>query len=289
MSLKKYYSEIYPFKEIYNFLQITPYRELSFVHDNTFFERYISITSLSHFRHLILDKKPSVINVGAFYNSIPKKGSNLQAISRELVFDVDVTDYDRTCECEKSSNRKKLCPDCFQIIKAAIGVLDYSMREQFGYKDILFVFSGGKGVHCWAMDKEAQDLTALERKGILGFLKKVCPKSVVKKNIINNMNKKPKSSEKLPIYFAEILKRFNVETKHYLVCDGEVTSNMKHLIKVPFSVHSNGNISVPINIREIDKLKLEDFPTLKDVLIDRSLLEPFLEIFRNFVERTDQC
>lgn len=281
MNMKKYYNEIFPYSNMYKFLRLTPFRELTFRYDNIFFKRYISINSLDEFQNIIKIKTPSQIDIGAFYNKIPEKNIPLKVISRELVFDVDITDYKRNCECNESENKKKLCDECFIIIKAAIGVLDYSMKHHFGYKNILFVFSGGKGVHCWVMDKEAMNLTSIERRSIVDFLKNAKSiKKIMKKGILE-------SSFHLPFYFEDILKQFNVEIKHYLVLDREVTGNMKHLIKMPFSVHSNGNVSVPIDINRINELKLKDFPTIKQVYEDKSIMNPFLEIFNNFVSEIE--
>ena len=91
----------------------------------------------------------------------------LQPVQRELVFDIDMTDYDsiRTC-----CSGKGICRRCWGFISAAVEVLDFALRDQFGFQHLLWVYSGRRGVHCWVSDDAAMRLTDDQRKAIMGWL-----------------------------------------------------------------------------------------------------------------------
>ena len=86
---------------------------------------------------------------------------------RELVFDIDMTDYDsiRTC-----CSGKGICKRCWAFISAAVKVLDSGLRSTFGYKHILWVYSGRRGIHCWVSDREAMELTDEQRRALVGWM-----------------------------------------------------------------------------------------------------------------------
>jgi len=115
-----------------------------------------------------------VVNLVAFLMSLPQpkdkkslRPGHLQPLKRELVFDIDMTDYDsiRTC-----CSGKGICRRCWGFIAAAVTVLDKTLREDFGFNHILWVYSGRRGIHCWVSDREAMDLTDDQRKSVMGYL-----------------------------------------------------------------------------------------------------------------------
>lgn len=52
----------------------------------------------------------------------------------------------------------------------AMMVLKKILNEEFGFKHILFVYSGRRGVHIWVCDKRARVLTDDQRKAIVDYL-----------------------------------------------------------------------------------------------------------------------
>jgi DNA primase small subunit len=81
-----------------------------------------------------------------------------------------MTDYDsvRTC-CSSAA----ICRLCWTFIAAAVRVLHEALTEQFGFKHLLWVYSGRRGIHLWISDKEAMELNDEGRKAIVGWLEVV--------------------------------------------------------------------------------------------------------------------
>ena len=52
----------------------------------------------------------------------------------------------------------------------SIKVINESLVEDFGFKNLFWVYSGRRGVHCWVCDDRARALTAEGRKAIVGYL-----------------------------------------------------------------------------------------------------------------------
>lgn len=115
---------------------------------------------------------PSRFEIGPVYSINPRdrktvrKASAFRPLTKELVFDIDMTDYDdiRTC-CTGAS----ICHKCWAFITMAIKVMDVALREDFGFKHILWVYSGRRGAHAWVCDKRAREMDDSKRRTIAGY------------------------------------------------------------------------------------------------------------------------
>ena len=63
-----------------------------------------------------------------------------------------------------------ICKRCWAFMNVAIRVLDGVLREDFGFRHILFVYSGRRGVHCHVGDEAARALTNEERSAVIEYV-----------------------------------------------------------------------------------------------------------------------
>lgn len=131
----------------------------------------------SAFKQLVCAKTntnavPSRIELGAIYSGPVQKvkttfGNDKPVpVARELVFDFDLTDFDiiRTC-----CHDKQICSKCFKYLIFALELISTSLKEHFGFKKMLPVFSGRRGAHLWVLDEEARWLPQDVRGAIAEF------------------------------------------------------------------------------------------------------------------------
>jgi DNA primase small subunit len=151
------------------------HREISYLvklpNNDEYCLRHQGYSSCQKFREDVLRLNPVRIDMGPIYdnraclNKDPTK--KLRPILKEFVIDIDMDQYDliRTCCKEKS-----VCDKCWPFISAAYEVLNDLLSQCFGFKHILWVFSGRRGVHAWICDQNALKLSQGVRKSISEFL-----------------------------------------------------------------------------------------------------------------------
>ncbi|CAK9085534.1 unnamed protein product [Durusdinium trenchii] len=185
--LKIYYEKFFPFLQMFRWLSYRndpkssspgtqkdffQRREFTFVLQGDIFCRYQCFKDMEEYRAKVLERQPIRMEIGAVFSHAPSKHHVLpkdvyKPLERELVFDIDMDDYDdiRTC-CTGS----KLCLKCWTFMKVAIQVLKRTLEEDFGFQHILFVYSGRRGVHCWVCDSEARKLSNEQRSAVAEYL-----------------------------------------------------------------------------------------------------------------------
>ena len=151
--------------------------------------RYQSFANENEFKEMIQKRQPEKIDIGgtsllthlridslmfsltAIFTHPPKLHDNVNSqdfkpLERELVFDVDMTDYDDVRTCCTGAN---ICHRCWPFMTMALKVVDTSLREDFAYKHIVWIYSGRRGIHCWVCDPEARLLTDEGRAAIINY------------------------------------------------------------------------------------------------------------------------
>ncbi|KAI0517834.1 DNA primase small subunit [Xylaria bambusicola] len=182
--MRMFYQRLFPFRYLFQWLNHSPtptndfgHREFALtIHDNTdneIYLRYQSYPTADLIRKDIIAKLPSRFEIGPVYTTNPRDRKTLRnqtsfkPLAKELCFDIDLTDYDgiRTC-CDKAN----ICIKCWQFITMAIKVVDTALRDDFGFKHIMWVYSGRRGAHAWVCDKKARVMDDQKRRAIAGYL-----------------------------------------------------------------------------------------------------------------------
>ena len=194
--LSMYYSRLFPYHLIHQWLSynsslpssspsttLTPSastdklfsrREFSFTIDvkgEDVYIRYQSFAGEKDFQAAILQRKPRKIDIGAVFSHPPKDHKAItrgfKTEQRELVFDIDLTDYDevRMCGCSGA----KICPKCWKMMAMAVKVMDAGLREDFGFEHIAWFYSGRRGVHAWVCDANARELSNEGRSAVAQY------------------------------------------------------------------------------------------------------------------------
>jgi DNA primase small subunit len=150
-------------------------REFSFHLVDETFMRFQSFRTLDEFKKELIRMCPSRIDLGAVYNIRPKDKAGVRAnafiaVSKEMVFDIDMTDYDEIRTCCSGGD---VCVKCWEFMTIAMKIIDAALREDFGFKHLLWVYSGRRGVHCWVGDERARVMTNDQRKAIVSYLEVV--------------------------------------------------------------------------------------------------------------------
>ncbi|KAK8019998.1 hypothetical protein PG990_005136, partial [Apiospora arundinis] len=178
--LRSFYQRLFPWRHLFQWLNHSPtptndfaHREFALTLQNDVWRRYMSYPTSDLMRKEMLNLLPSRIEIGPVYTTNPRdrksirNASAFKPVAKELCFDIDLTDYDeiRTC-CDKAN----ICQKCWRFMVMAVKVVDTALREDFGFKHIMWVYSGRRGIHAWVCDKKVRTMDDQKRRAVANYL-----------------------------------------------------------------------------------------------------------------------
>uniref|UniRef100_A0A3B3QSW6 DNA primase n=1 Tax=Paramormyrops kingsleyae TaxID=1676925 RepID=A0A3B3QSW6_9TELE len=358
--LPLYYKRLFPFSQYFRWLNyggVTKNyfqnREFSFTLKDDIYVRYQSFSNQSEMEKEIQKMNPYKIDIGAVYSHRPNQHNTIksgvfQALEKELVFDIDMTDYDDVRRC----CRHPPPPPNKMAVSLSFPVRLALPSEDFGFRHLMWVFSGRRGVHCWVCDEAARKLSAAGRSAVAEYLSlirggedtvkkvqlsdpvhpfikeslKVIEQrfekyALVEQDILGSKESTDKVLALVPddiLYSSSFYGDKEIMLQYcYPRLDVNVSKGVNHLLKSPFSVHpKTGRISVPIDLKAIDKFDPFDVPTISLICEEldrpktaeekgeataiqtenngeqhykRTSLAKYVKLFDQFVEEMEQC
>lgn len=188
--IRQYYSENLPFDLIFQWLnhglvaqRDFTHREFAFEYPSGAYQRYNSFLSTEEFKAKVVKSNPMRFEVGAVYPIEPKDRKSVSKAmmkpeSKEVVMDVDLTDYDDIRKCCSGTS---ICSKCWKFMELAMDVVETALEEDFGIEHKVWVFSGRRGIHCWISDQNMRGMNEQARRAFIEYMDVLNVKSKAKR------------------------------------------------------------------------------------------------------------
>lgn len=143
-------------------------RELCVETTDDVFIRWLSVRDGAQLKRLFVTKRVSKFHAGAIYDGqlATRKARPIHPLLRELVFDIDVNDYARW---GIDPNDLATCDAAWPLVAFGMNLLRCLLRDVFGFKNTMLVYSGRRGAHLSVYDARACALTDEARAAVAAW------------------------------------------------------------------------------------------------------------------------
>ncbi|KAL5989289.1 hypothetical protein ACLOJK_010179 [Asimina triloba] len=271
-------------------------REISFTLDGDIYLRFQSFNNPVEFENSINEKCPFKIDIGPVYSVDPaKRHAYAQSgdkvftpVERELIFDIDMSDYDDVRYCCSGAD---ICLKCWPLMTIAIKVIDTALRgwdtfspSCFHYAMILVstIYSGYTvadvvfivGFVMGEQEGIAADLQARWQDNRRSSVSKEDINFVRWEQLKLALQSGKQKSPGVRRCVEEIVFSYT-----YPRLDMEVSKHMNHLLKAPFCVHpKTGRVCIPIDPNNCDEFDPTAVPTLSELLEELNTGGPRVDV-----------
>lgn len=173
----KYYQEKFPHDEVCTLLgrgwrgrDCLHKRELCIDTADDVKLRWLNCSSGEGLKQLFKKHRAVVFHNGAVYSDQPcfkKRGVAIQPVEREFVLDIDVNDYDKWGVNEDDLVE---CDHAWPVVAFGFRLVKHILRERYGFKHMLLVYSGRRGAHLSVYDARACAMDDGTRDAIISYL-----------------------------------------------------------------------------------------------------------------------
>lgn len=254
--IKEYYNKFFPLDAIKEWIQYggkepLDRRECAYWFDSQRFNRWASINDMRRILDNLTLSPPERMEIGPVYTYPLKERNSVQlgtfyAVHRELVFDIDSDDFKDIKDCCGDS---EICRRCWRYMCCALECLIKALTENFGFKYILPVYSGRRGVHIWVCDDKARELSQKVREGIVNYLN---INEIVNSPNFQHITDCPFAQQMLQTcerYFIQIAEEYSIFTNPKLVdkVKGVVGEEVYNKIMTRFTEYGNQSFEAQWN------------------------------------------
>ncbi len=128
------------------------------------FRRFLSVRSAAELKRAVVNHPDiKALHIGAVYDDACQRRATVAR--RELVFDLDLHDYDFLTLTDQAS-----VDAAWPVAATGAFVVSFLLRTAFAFDDVQVFYAGRRGLHIYALDKRAGALAQDARKAMVSYM-----------------------------------------------------------------------------------------------------------------------